>query len=95
MRKNFVQGNNSIYMSGHNVVTDSFNSIKLDIQNAELPEEHKELIKQFLDGLTSGKNKDKRKYISEFLSKITTGTLTSAASKLLVELLFHLANALL
>lgn len=85
-----VQGNNSVYISGsNNTVTDNYNEVKLEINNSNLPDETKRLIENFLHEIKNSNisKESKAEKIKQFLSDITSGTLSGLATNGLTVLL--------
>lgn len=85
-----TQGSNSIYIQGSgNTVSDNYNQITIDINNSDLPPECKELINTFLYELKNPSLSKEKKIgkINQFLSDISSGTLSGVAASGLTTLL--------
>lgn len=85
-----TQGSNSIYIHGSgNTVSDNYNQITIDINNSDLPPECKELINTFLYELKNPSLSKEKKIgkINQFLSDISSGTLSGVAASALTTLL--------
>jgi len=88
-----ISGSNNIIVSGSgNTVSNNYNQLSIDIDNSDLPEDCKDLIKTFLyemqnPHLTPEKKTDK---IKSFLTDISSGTISGVAASGLSTLLFHL-----
>lgn len=85
-----VQGDNNIIVTGtSNTVSGNYNQFSVELQQADLPPECKELIEAFLyemqnPHLTSEKRSSK---IKDFLCDISSGTISGVASAGLTTLL--------
>lgn len=90
-----TQGNNCILINGNaNSVSDNYNHISNDINNADLPSEYKELINTLLYELKNpALSQDKKSNkIKDFLSEITSNSLSAVASSSLTVLISSLLN---
>ena len=88
-----VQGANSIYINGHsNSVSGNYNQISLDISQSDLPDDYKQLMEAFVYEMKNPHlPKEKRsKKITDFLTDISSGALSSVASSALTTLLSSL-----
>ncbi|MBE6071049.1 MAG: hypothetical protein E7208_03710 [Clostridium butyricum] len=84
------QAPNSINIIGsNNSISDNYNTIKIEIENANIPEEYKTLVNQFIDELKTTKpsNKDLKNKVGTFLSEILTKTSSSVAISILTPIL--------
>lgn len=88
-----ISGNNNIIVSGSgNTVSNNYNQLSVDLDNSDLPDDCKDLIKTFLyemqnPHLSPEKKTDK---IKSFLTDISSGTISGVAASGLSTLLFHL-----
>ena len=90
-----TQGNNCILINGNaNSVSDNYNHISNDIDNADLPSEYKELMNTLLYELKNpALSQDKKSNkIKDFLSEITSNSLSTVASSSLTVLISSLLN---
>lgn len=87
-----ISGSNNIIVSGSgNTVSNNYNQLSVDLDNSDLPNDCKDLIKTFLyemqnPHLTPEKKADK---IRSFLTDISSGTISGVAASGLTTLLFH------
>lgn len=92
-----IQGNNSIYVNGSdNKISDNYNQISVNISESDIPDDCKKLIETFLyeiknPQLTKEKKTEK---IKNFLSDISSGTISGVASSGLTALLASLLSKL-
>lgn len=90
-----IHGNNNIFVSGScNTVTNNFNKITTDIDYSDLPEDCKNLIKDFLYEMNNPNLSQERKSskVKQFLLDISSGTMSNMASAGLTALLMSLFN---
>ena len=89
-----IQGDNNIIVNGSNNSVCCFNQIQNEVQNSDLPDELKALLKSFLSEMqdTSLSKSSRRKKISTFLKDITSGSITDTASSCLTTLLLSIFN---
>lgn len=88
-----TQGSNSIYIHGSgNAVTGNYNQLTMEIERSDLPQESKDLISNFFHELENPHLtlENKTSKIKRFLSEITAGALTDAATSSLTVLLTSL-----
>jgi len=92
-----VLGDKNILITGsNNTVSNNYNNITLEIENSDLPDELKLLIKTFLyeiknSNLTPAKRTNK---VKEFLFDISSGTISGTAANGLTVLLTSLLSNL-
>ena len=88
-----IQGSNSIYVNGDgNKISGNYNQISLDISQSELPDDYKQLMEAFVYEMNNPHlTKETRlKKITDFLTEISSGTLSGIASSALTTLLSSL-----
>lgn len=88
-----VYGNNNIIINGsENQISDNYNHIVSDINSLDIPPEFKDLIETLLYELKNPKLTEKNKFskIKQFLSDVSSSTLSGTAETVLTQLLMYL-----
>jgi hypothetical protein len=87
-----VSGSNNILIQGsRNTVSDNFNT-SVNIEKIDLPDAYKELLESFLKEMKDQTIPSEKKHskIAQFLSDVSSGTLSGVTSSTLMILLQHL-----
>lgn len=90
-----IQGNNNIFVNGSgNSITGNYNKISFDIENSDLPDDCKQLIKSFLYEIKNPHlpQEKRAEKIKAFLCDISSGTISGFAASGLATLLTSLLN---
>ncbi len=89
------QGDNSIFVNGSgNSISNNYNQMSVDIDNSDLPNDCKELLNSLLYEMRNPKLTTEKKTakIKQFITDLTSGTLSGTASTGLTTLLISLFN---
>ncbi|MBY6950338.1 hypothetical protein [Clostridium botulinum] len=80
------QAPNSINVLGdNNTITDNYNNLKIEIENADIPEEYKKLLISFTNEIKESNisKKDLKSKVNNLVYEILTGTTTGIATSIL------------
>lgn len=90
-----IHGENIIYMNGsNNTISNNYNNVAIEINDSDLPDETRLLIETFLNEIKNPilNKESKAEKIKQFLSDLTSGTLSGLATNGLTVLLSSLLS---